>query len=66
MSVLYLVVPLAFVFAGGAVAAFIWAVRGDQFEDLETPAMRALFDDAPRPSRRLNPRDGEHSRRHRH
>ena len=47
MSVLYLVVPLAFLFAGAAVTAFIWAVRQNQFEDLDTPAIRALFDENP-------------------
>lgn len=46
MSILYLLVPLALALAGGAVAAFWWAVRSGQFDDTETPAMRILFDDA--------------------
>ena len=29
-----------------AVAAFAWATRGGQFDDLMTPAMRALHDPA--------------------
>jgi cbb3-type cytochrome oxidase maturation protein len=38
--------------AGGAVAigflvAFVWAVRSGQFDDVVSPAMRILFDDAP-------------------
>jgi cbb3-type cytochrome oxidase maturation protein len=45
MSVLYIVLPLAIVFAGAAVAAFIWAVRGGQFDDVDTPALRAVHDD---------------------
>lgn len=45
MSVLYLVVPLAIVLAGAAVAAFLWAVRRGQFDDLQTPAIRAIQDD---------------------
>ena len=44
MSVLYLLVPLALLLAGAAVLTFIWAVRGGQFDDLETPAIRVLFD----------------------
>lgn len=30
---------------GAALAAFIWAARDDQFEDLDTPPKRAIFDD---------------------
>ncbi len=48
MSVIYIVLPLALVLGGGALAAFLWAVRRGQFEDLETPAIRvALEDDGP-------------------
>jgi cbb3-type cytochrome oxidase maturation protein len=46
MSVLYLVVPVALVLVGAALAAFAWAVRRGQFDDLTTPAMRALQDDS--------------------
>lgn len=45
MSVMYIVLPLALIFAGVFVAAFIWAVRQGQLDDLETPAARMLFDD---------------------
>lgn len=45
MSVLWIVIPIAFVFAGLAVAAFIWTVRTGQMDDLETPASRILFED---------------------
>lgn len=45
MSVLYIVVPLALVVVGAAVAAFMWAARRGQFDDLDTPAVRALHDD---------------------
>ena len=47
MSVLYVVVPLALAMAVAGVAAFVWAVRSGQLDDLETPAARALFDDPP-------------------
>ena len=45
MIVLFLVLPLALIFAGGAVGAFIWAARKGQFDDLVTPAVRILHDD---------------------
>ncbi len=50
MSVIYIVLPLALVLGGAALAAFLWAVKRGQFEDLETPAIRvALEDDGPGP-----------------
>ncbi len=45
MSILYLLIPLSLILLGLAVWAFFWAVRHDQFEDLEGPAHRILFDD---------------------
>lgn len=45
MDVLYVVIPLALVLAGGAVATFLWAVRRGQFDDLQTPGVRILHDD---------------------
>jgi cbb3-type cytochrome oxidase maturation protein len=45
MSVLYLVLPLALVVVGAAVAAFVWASRRGQFDDLDTPGMRVVHDD---------------------
>jgi cbb3-type cytochrome oxidase maturation protein len=42
---LYVVLPLALLVAGGAVAAFVWSVRGGQLDDLETPPRRILLDD---------------------
>lgn len=45
MSVLYLLIPLALLFAAGAIAAFAWSARRGQFDDLETPPVRILLDD---------------------
>lgn len=45
MTALYIVLPLALLVAGGAVAAFIWTVRSGQLDDVETPPRRILFDD---------------------
>jgi cbb3-type cytochrome oxidase maturation protein len=45
MSVMYLLVPLALLVVALAVAAYVWAARKGQFDDLKTPAMRMLHDD---------------------
>ncbi|CAN5138619.1 hypothetical protein BH09GEM1_BH09GEM1_19450 [soil metagenome] len=45
MSVIYVVLPIALVIVGLAVAAFVWSVRTGQLDDLETPAVRMLHDD---------------------
>ena len=37
--------PLALVLLVVAVAAFFWAVRSDQFDDLDREASRILFDE---------------------
>ena len=52
MTLIYLVLPLALLLAGIAVAAFMWAARRGQFDDLETPAQRMLHDDLPVETRR--------------
>jgi cbb3-type cytochrome oxidase maturation protein len=45
MSVLFIVLPLAILIAGASVAAFAWAAKAGQFDDLDTPAMRVAMDD---------------------
>lgn len=45
MTILYLLIPLTLILLGLALWAFFWAVKHDQFEDLEGPAYRILFDE---------------------
>ena len=45
MSVLYIAIPVALFIALIAIVAFVVQVRSGQFDDLETPARRILFDD---------------------
>jgi cbb3-type cytochrome oxidase maturation protein len=52
MTVIYLVLPLAVCFSAIAVAAFLWSLRKGQFDDLQTPALRALHDDPARAPRK--------------
>jgi len=46
MTGLALLIPLALVCGLAALAAFFWAMRSGQFEDLDGAAMRILIDDA--------------------
>ncbi len=48
MSVLFVLVPVALLLVIIFVAAYAWSSRSGQFDDLTTPAMRALHDDTPR------------------
>lgn len=69
MSILYLLIPLSLVLLGLAIWAFFWAVKSGQFDDLEGPAHRILFDDddndlSPeqrREKRKRQRRDNSHS-----
>lgn len=47
MIMLYLILPLALLFACAAVAAFAWTVRSGQLDDVDTPPRRILFEDEP-------------------
>lgn len=50
MSVLFVLVPVALLLVGIFVAAFAWSSRSGQFDDLTTPAMRAMHEDPVAPS----------------
>jgi cbb3-type cytochrome oxidase maturation protein len=53
MTILLLLIPLGLLLLAVAVGFFVWAVRHDQFEGLESEGARILFDPdrpAPRPS----------------
>jgi cbb3-type cytochrome oxidase maturation protein len=45
MSVIFIVLPLALLVVLAAVAAYTWAARRGQFDDLTTPAIRMLHDE---------------------
>ncbi len=51
MMVIFIVLPLALLFAAIALGAFIWATRSGQFDDLDSDAVRFIHDDEP-PARR--------------
>ncbi|PIE01779.1 MAG: cbb3-type cytochrome oxidase assembly protein CcoS [Acidobacteria bacterium] len=45
MGILIVLIPLALVLAAVSIAGYIWAVKSGQFDDLDTPAHRILFED---------------------
>ena len=45
METIFVLLPLALLIAAIAVGFFVWAARSGQFDDLDTPAVRILFDD---------------------
>jgi cbb3-type cytochrome oxidase maturation protein len=45
MDSLFILIPIALVFTGLAVAAFFWAVHSGQYEDLDRASRDILFDD---------------------
>ncbi|OCH19744.1 cbb3-type cytochrome oxidase assembly protein CcoS [Aliivibrio sp. 1S128] len=45
MASLYLLIPIAIMLVCVAVVVFIWAVKSDQFEDLDRQGTEILFDE---------------------
>ncbi|EKO3489572.1 cbb3-type cytochrome oxidase assembly protein CcoS [Vibrio fluvialis] len=45
MESLYILIPIAIVLVCVAVAIFLWAVKSEQFEDLERQGHNILFED---------------------
>lgn len=45
MSALFVLVTVSILVAGAFLAAFIWSVKTDQYEDKEGAAMRMLFEE---------------------
>lgn len=45
MNILTLMIPMSLLLGAGFLGAFVWALRSDQFEDLDTPAHRMLAPD---------------------
>ena len=56
MSALVILVPAALLLGLLGLGAFLWALRGRQYEDLDGAAARILFDDADKTSRPKEPK----------
>ncbi|MEE4302805.1 MAG: cbb3-type cytochrome oxidase assembly protein CcoS [Wenzhouxiangella sp.] len=58
MNIIYVLIPLSILLMLLAIGAFFWAIRNDQFDDLDTPALDIL-DDEPRQGKRETTEDTE-------
>jgi len=45
MSIIYVLIPIAILLTALGIYFFFWAVKTEQFEDLEKQGMSILFDD---------------------
>lgn len=57
MNIIYVLIPLSVLLMILAIGAFFWAVRNDQFDDLDTPALDILDDDDEKSARSDHPAD---------
>lgn len=46
MSIVYLLLPASLLLALVALAAYLWATKTGQFDDLDTPSLRILGEDS--------------------
>lgn len=47
MSIIYILIPIAILLTGLGIYLFFWAVKAEQFDDLEKQGMSILFDESP-------------------
>ncbi|AOW78680.1 hypothetical protein A3Q34_18665 [Colwellia sp. PAMC 20917] len=45
MSIIYILIPIAIILTSIAIYLFFWAVKTEQFDDLEKQGMSILFDE---------------------
>jgi len=45
MSIIYVLIPIAIIIVTIAIVIFFWAVKSNQFEDLDRQGYSILFDD---------------------
>lgn len=45
MDIIYILIPLSILIIGIAVGVLFWAIKSGQFDDMDSPAHRILFDD---------------------
>ena len=45
MYIIYILIPLSIVLITIAVTVLFWAIKSGQFDDMDSPAHRILFDD---------------------
>ncbi|NOT87840.1 MAG: cbb3-type cytochrome oxidase assembly protein CcoS [Lysobacter sp.] len=45
MNILLVLIPISLLLLAAAIWAFVWAVKGGQYDDLDTPPLDILVDD---------------------
>ncbi|GEA10991.1 cbb3-type cytochrome oxidase assembly protein CcoS [Alteromonas sp. KUL49] len=45
MSIIYVLIPIAIIIVAVAILVFFWAVKSNQFDDLDRQGYSILFDD---------------------
>lgn len=59
MNIIFVSIPIALVLLGIGIAAFFWAVRSGQFDDLDSPAYSILMDEDREERRRREQKETE-------
>ena len=57
MDVMFVLIGFSLLVALGFLAAFFWALKSGQFDDVFTPAMRVLFDNKNKDNNKNDDRD---------
>jgi cbb3-type cytochrome oxidase maturation protein len=58
MSIIYILIPIAMVLVTIAIIVFFWAVKSNQYDDLDREGINILFDeDLQAPAIKENPND---------
>jgi cbb3-type cytochrome oxidase maturation protein len=63
MSIIYVLIPLSVILMVFAIGFFFWAVRNNQFDDLDTPALDVLDEDDEAPRHDASARQEDTSER---
>ncbi|WP_299792011.1 cbb3-type cytochrome oxidase assembly protein CcoS [uncultured Shewanella sp.] len=54
MSIIYVLIPIAMLFVLIAIGIFFWAVKSEQFDDLDRQSVSILFDEDEQPAPKSN------------
>lgn len=55
MEIIYFLVPIGIIMLAAAIGVFTWAVKSDQFDDLDREGRRILFDEDMIPKQQKKP-----------
>ncbi|MGK4473024.1 cbb3-type cytochrome oxidase assembly protein CcoS [Aeromonas molluscorum] len=59
MNIIFILIPIAILFVVIAVFVFFWAIRSEQFEDLDRQGSNILFDEDDTTSTTTNKRQAD-------